>query len=98
MIELQYFNGKEWVTVEIFYNERIAWISLGGDDFNYRTVDSITPNLFIPATKFRIYNYMLVVYAHSIAVIQIYFFIYNYQNTLKNKLHLSIYKLCLRKA
>jgi hypothetical protein len=39
MIELQYFNGKEWVTVEIFYNERIAWISLGGDDFNYRTVD-----------------------------------------------------------
>jgi hypothetical protein len=46
MIELQYFNGKEWVTVEIFYNERIAWI-----------------NLFIPDTKFRIYNYMLVVYA-----------------------------------
>lgn len=39
MIKLQYFNGKKWVDVSTWQNETIAWISLGGDDFNYRTVD-----------------------------------------------------------
>ena len=39
MITLQYFNSKEWVDCGNFGNEHIAWISLGGDDFNYRTVD-----------------------------------------------------------
>ena len=39
MIELQYFNGTEWVKVSTWANENIAWISLGGDDYNYRTVD-----------------------------------------------------------
>ena len=38
MIELQYFNGEGWEHVESWYNERLAWISLGGDDHNYRTV------------------------------------------------------------
>lgn len=40
MITLEYFNGKEWVFVSKWPNEHIAWTSLGGDDFNYRTVDS----------------------------------------------------------
>lgn len=39
MVKLEYFNGKEWVDAGVFPNERIAWISLGGDDVNYRTVD-----------------------------------------------------------
>ena len=40
MIKLQYFNGKEWVDCGEWANEQIAWISLGGDDMNYRTVDA----------------------------------------------------------
>lgn len=39
MIQLQYFNGKEWITVSSWPNEMIAWISLGGDNYNYRTID-----------------------------------------------------------
>lgn len=39
MVTLQYFNGEKWVDCGNFGNENIAWISLGGDDFNYRTVD-----------------------------------------------------------
>jgi hypothetical protein len=38
MIELQYFNGVEWATVSTWANEWMAWVSLGGDDYNYRTV------------------------------------------------------------
>ena len=39
MIELQYFNGTEWATESTWVNETIAWVSLGGDDYNYRTID-----------------------------------------------------------
>jgi hypothetical protein len=39
MIELQYFNGTEWTTVSTWANEWMAWVSLGGDDYNYRTID-----------------------------------------------------------
>lgn len=39
MITLEYFNGKEWMYVATWTSEHLAWISLGGDDFNYRTVD-----------------------------------------------------------
>lgn len=39
MITLEYFNGEEWVKAGSFTNEKIAWLSLGGDYFNYRTVD-----------------------------------------------------------
>ena len=39
MIELQYFNGTEWITVSTWANEWMAWVSLGGDDYNYRTID-----------------------------------------------------------
>jgi len=40
MVTLQYFNGIEWVEWGKFGHDRMAWISLGGDDFNYRTIDS----------------------------------------------------------
>ena len=40
MVNIEYWNGKEWVFAGgPFENERIAWISLGGDDYNYRTID-----------------------------------------------------------
>jgi len=40
MVILEYFNGESWEKVGEFGNERIAWISLGGDDQNYRTIDA----------------------------------------------------------
>jgi expansin (peptidoglycan-binding protein) len=39
MVKLQYFNGKKWIDCGEFHNERIAWISLGSDNLNYRTID-----------------------------------------------------------
>lgn len=39
MVELQYFNGTEWTVVSTWNEEWMAWVSLGGDDYNYRTVD-----------------------------------------------------------
>lgn len=39
MVRLEYWNGKEWVPTGNFYNENIAWMSLGNDNVNYRTVD-----------------------------------------------------------
>jgi hypothetical protein len=39
MITLQYLSRGKWIDVGVFGNERMAWISLGGDDLNYRTVD-----------------------------------------------------------
>lgn len=39
MVYLQYFNGTSWVSAGgPFGNEMIAWISLGSDNHNYRTV------------------------------------------------------------
>jgi len=38
MVRLEYFNGKEWIFVGSFHSDLIAWLSLGGDDLNYRTV------------------------------------------------------------
>jgi len=39
-VYLEYYNGKEWKPCSgDFHHEHIAWISLGGDDLNYRTVD-----------------------------------------------------------
>lgn len=40
MVKLQYWDGESWVDCGKFANERFAWISLGGDNVNYRTVDS----------------------------------------------------------
>ena len=43
MVNIEYFNGNEWVSAGgSFGNEAVAWMSLGGDDYNYRTVDSET--------------------------------------------------------
>jgi len=39
MIILQYFNGEKWIYCGEFCHDWIAWMSLGGDDFNYRTID-----------------------------------------------------------
>jgi len=39
MIKLEYFDGKKWVFVSEWANENLAWVSLGGDNWNYRTVD-----------------------------------------------------------
>ena len=39
MIKLQYFNGTKWIEVSEWVTEKLAWISLGGDTYNYRTVD-----------------------------------------------------------
>jgi len=39
MITLEYFNGTEWVHAGRFNNEWMAWVSLGGDNYNYRTAD-----------------------------------------------------------
>ena len=38
MITLEYFDGSKWNYVGMFHHERIAWISLGNDTKNYRTV------------------------------------------------------------
>ena len=62
MVILEYFNGKKWVRCgSEFGNEAIAWASLGGDDFNYRTVDVETGNVLTdksqeenPAEKTRL--------------------------------------------
>ena len=39
-VRLEYWNGVQWVPCGAFFNERNAWISLGGDDMDYRTLDS----------------------------------------------------------
>jgi hypothetical protein len=39
MITLQYNNGKEWINVDEWNHESLAWASLGGDNLNYRTID-----------------------------------------------------------
>ena len=39
MILLQYHDGKCWTTTGKWDHEVMAWMSLGGDDVNYRTID-----------------------------------------------------------
>lgn len=39
MITLQFFDGKKWNDCGKWLNEAMAWVSLGGDDKNYRTID-----------------------------------------------------------
>lgn len=51
MITLEYFNGKKWVVCGQFHNEDFAWISLGGDNANYRTVDASGKVLTDKSTK-----------------------------------------------
>lgn len=51
MVILQYFNGKQWVHCVNWQNEQLAWISLGGDDFNYRTVDAKSGDVLTDKSK-----------------------------------------------
>lgn len=39
MKTLQYFDGTQWVDCGKFVNENIAWMTLGGDNLNYRVID-----------------------------------------------------------
>lgn len=39
-INLEYFNGTEWIHVDGFKTNELAWITLGADNRDYRTVDS----------------------------------------------------------
>jgi hypothetical protein len=39
MIKLEYYDGAKWCQAGDFITEKWAWVSLGGDDENYRTVD-----------------------------------------------------------
>lgn len=38
MVVLEYLSGGHWIVCGEFNSENLAWISLGGDDENYRTV------------------------------------------------------------
>jgi hypothetical protein len=38
MNRLEYFDGKKWTLVGTWENPHLAWISLGGDNYNYRVV------------------------------------------------------------
>lgn len=51
MIQLEYFDGKTWIpTGRPFLTEKIAWISLGRDNKNYRTVDDETGRVLTDAS------------------------------------------------
>jgi len=39
MIKLEFYNGTEWVSAGQFLSEKVAWMSPGDDNINYRTVD-----------------------------------------------------------
>lgn len=40
MVYVQYWNGSEWISAGgPFGNETVALMTLGGDNYNYRTVD-----------------------------------------------------------
>jgi len=39
-ILLEYWDGKKWGFAGTHTSEEFAWVSLGGDDRNYRTVDA----------------------------------------------------------
>lgn len=53
MVNLEYLDGDEWVSAypRPFYSETMAWLSLGGDDFNYRTVDDETGEVLTDKSK-----------------------------------------------
>lgn len=39
MVRLQWYDGKKWIDVGKFHNNTFAWMSLGSDNLNYRTMD-----------------------------------------------------------
>lgn len=42
MVRLEYWNGEQWIFVDKYPSDKMAWIALGGDNYNYRTVDIFT--------------------------------------------------------
>jgi expansin (peptidoglycan-binding protein) len=52
MVRLEYFNGTEWILIDVYHNEHIAWVTLGGDDYNYRTV-SMRGQVLTDKSKFN---------------------------------------------
>jgi len=52
MVHLEYFNGESWIPAGgPFGNEMIAWLSLDGDDLNYRTVNTDTGEVLTDKSK-----------------------------------------------
>mgnify|MGYP003636970136 CR=1 FL=1 len=51
MVKLQYFNGETWSDCGEFYSDRMAWVSLGDDNKNYRTVDESGSVITDPGEK-----------------------------------------------
>ena len=52
MVQLEYFNGKAWISAgKPWHSEQIAWISLGDDYFNYRTVETSTGKVLTDKSK-----------------------------------------------
>jgi hypothetical protein len=41
-VKLQYLSNGKWIDVNEWGSEQMAWISLGGDDHNYRTINAET--------------------------------------------------------
>lgn len=40
MVKTQYYNGKEWIyTGDEWPNHQLAWMQLGGDNYNHRVID-----------------------------------------------------------
>jgi len=39
MVKLEWFNGKDWVECGEYISNHAAWVSLGHDNINYRTLD-----------------------------------------------------------
>ncbi len=51
MIKLEYYNGNQWVACGEWASEKLAWVSLGGDDLNYRTVEAETGKVLTDKSK-----------------------------------------------
>ena len=42
MVTLEYFDGEKWAFVGTYPNAKVAWVALGSDNHNYRTIDEGT--------------------------------------------------------
>ncbi len=51
MVNLEYWNGSQWNYVSEWSVEGMAWISLGGDDINYRTINAETQEVLTDKSK-----------------------------------------------
>lgn len=52
MVRLEYNTGKQWITCgQPFLTEALAWMTLGVDSLNYRTVDEDTGKVITDNSK-----------------------------------------------